>query len=256
MSALKDLTGQRFGRLTVISRAENKGRRTCWRCHCDCGNDVVVIAENLGKNVNSCGCLNCELTVQRLTKHGMAHTKIYHIWCGMMQRCNNPNNLGYPNYGGREIKVCERWFDFQNFYDDVSKLEHFGEEGYTLDRIDNNGNYEPGNVRWANSKTQARNKRNSVGVKIEGVKVSLAQISETTGISYATLYARNKNGDCEDRLLRLVGGAKKNFKLNVEKANQIREFWATGEYKQRQLAKMFGVSQSTIEDIVNNRTWN
>ena len=193
MRQLIDLTGMKFGRLTVIERAENsKNRGARWLCQCDCGKKVIVRSSDLrnGQTV-SCGCWNRE----RSTKHGMAHTKIYEVWKTIKARCFNPNNHKYPNYGGRGITMFAKWIsDFQSFYDYVSTLPHFGEEGYSLDRINNNGNYEPDNLRWADRKTQARNKCDTIYVKYKDRLVTLGEASEITGIPYITLWERLKRG--------------------------------------------------------------
>ena len=203
---LIDLTGQKFGRLTVIERAENsKQRRAQWFCKCDCGNSIVVrSAELLRGNTHSCGCFKKQRISETHTTHGMKGTKIYRIWCGMIQRCTNPNNPKYKDYGERGIKVCERWLNFENFYEDISKLLHFGEKCYSLDRINNNGNYEPSNLRWATSKMQCRNKSNNRLVEYEGNLITLTEASELSGINYGTLRSRYKQGDRGDKLFRPV----------------------------------------------------
>lgn len=204
MPKLKDLTGQKFGRLTVIERAENaKDGRAHWRCHCDCGNEVTVSSYHLTSgHTQSCGCLFLE---GNNTHHKMAYTPVYSIWQNMLQRCNNPNRAGYKNYGGRGISVFPEWQEnFQAFYNYVSKLEHFGEEGYTIDRIDNNANYEPDNLRWADRKTQNRNRRNTILVEYDGKAIPLTEAVESSGIDYATLSSRLRNGDTDKRLFRPV----------------------------------------------------
>ena len=123
--------------------------------------------------------------------HGLSDSKIYRAYKDMINRCCNPNTKAYHNYGGRGIKVCERWLNsFENFYEDVSKLEHFGEAGYTLDRINNDGNYEPGNVKYSTRKEQNRNRRSTVFVEYNGEQITLAEAAELTGINYHTLYTR------------------------------------------------------------------
>ena len=113
----------------------------------------------------------------------------------MKARCFNPNRRGFCNYGGRGITVCDEWRDnFQAFFDCVSKLEHFGEEGYSLDRVDVNGNYEPQNVRWATRKEQGRNKRNNVIVEYKGEKMTLAEAAEKSGIKKKILETRHERG--------------------------------------------------------------
>lgn len=160
---MKDLTGQRIGMLTVIKRVENRTfpsgqTKMQYLCKCDCGSEVIVLGSNLLKkgNTTSCGCYKIQLQ----TSHGLWGSKVYKVWDNMINRCFNPNATGYENWGGRGIMVCDEWKnDFQAFYDYVSKLPHFGERGRSFDRIDNDGNYEPNNVRWATRYEQTHNRR-------------------------------------------------------------------------------------------------
>jgi len=209
MSKLKDLTGQKFGRLTVIERVENKGRYVAWKCRCDCGNEVIVRGDVLKcGRTKSCGCLHNEAAVVNVVKnhkHKKSGKKIYKIWQNMKKRCFNTNSNDYQRYGGRGITVYDEWIhNFQAFYDYVSQLPHFGEKGYSLDRIDNNGNYEPDNVRWADAKTQCRNRRSNCIVEYNGKSMTLAESSEKSGIAFKTLRDRYKRGDTGDRLFRPV----------------------------------------------------
>ena len=210
-ASLKDLTGQRFGRLTVIKRVENKGNQPRWLCQCECGNQTVVAGRHLRNGeVRSCGCLVKEKNSTLHTKHGMEGTKIYHVWCGIKNRCFNSNEKAYKHYGGRGITIFAEWIDdFQKFYDYVSKLPHYGEDGYSIDRIDNNGNYEPDNLRWADDKTQHRNKRDNHLVQYGDRWVTIAEASEITGIPYKTLWQRLKRGDTGEKLYRPVRPYKK-----------------------------------------------
>lgn len=161
---LNDLTNKKFGRLTVIKRIEPKRfpsgqTQSQYLCKCDCGKEVKVLYRNLiTGNTKSCGCYAIEFR----THHDKWGTKVYKCWDNMKSRCLNPHATGYGNWGGRGIKIYDEWVhSFDKFYDYVSKLEHFGESGYSLDRINNDGNYEPNNIRWATKYEQTHNRRTS-----------------------------------------------------------------------------------------------
>lgn len=162
-----------FGRLTVVERhPENTaGGRARWICRCECGRVTVVKGEQLSNgHTRSCGCLRVDLNVRRLTTHGHARrgrlSETYQIWCGMLKRCTNPNHHIWKYYGGRGITVCEAWHDFARFLADMGERP----AALTIDRIDTNGNYEPGNCRWATRLEQTRNRRpfRSVSVSTGG----------------------------------------------------------------------------------------
>lgn len=157
---LVNLIGQRFGYLTVIERVANgKCNEVRWLCKCDCGNHTEVSSVNLKNgHCKSCGCL--KRNEPNYKTHGNSKHWLYSTWCNMKTRCYNPNSKDYNNYHNRGICVCDSWLkSFESFMEDVSKLPHYGEPGYTLDRVNNNGNYEPDNVRWATAKEQANNTR-------------------------------------------------------------------------------------------------
>lgn len=157
-----DLTGQRYGRLSVRGRAPNRGRRVRWYCDCTCGAQTTVVADQLrSSRTRSCGCLQREELRERRFRHGQARpparTPEYRAWCQMKTRCTNPNCDKFQYYGGRGITICPQWIDsFEAFFADVGRKPN---PRLTLDRINNEGNYEPGNVRWATAKQQAANQR-------------------------------------------------------------------------------------------------
>lgn len=183
----RDLTGQRFGRLDVQGRAENRNRHVYWRCLCDCGNVVEVRGDGLtrGRTV-SCGCFHQDV----VTKHGMYQTSTYKTWHAMLQRCENPRCKPYPGYGGRGIKVCARWHEFEAFLEDMGESP----EGLSLDRIDNDGDYEPENCRWATNQQQHRNRRDNVWLTYKGETRCIMGWAELMGMGYSTLKRRLEMG--------------------------------------------------------------
>lgn len=177
-----DITGERFGRLVVLERAGTNDRgASLWRCRCDCGNEKVTRGFVLRQGrCRSCGCLQDEQRrAKRKTDVGSESTE-YNTWEGMKARCLNPDSEAYADYGGRGIAVCARWLSFENFLADMGKRPN----GRSLDRIDNNGNYEPGNCRWATRREQANNKRSNHLVSINGRSMSLMSSCRELGLSY------------------------------------------------------------------------
>ena len=189
LHAKDDLVGHVFGRLTVVSLSSTiKGRRY-WKCQCSCGKTKDVAASNLkAGHVKSCGCINA--IHGGIVGHGNRHP-LYMTWTNMLKRCHNPTDAKYPIYGGRGIIVCATWKDFMVFIKDVPPKPS---PELQLDRIDNNGNYEPGNVRWAMRKEQGANKRDNRLITAQGLTLTVTQWAERTGIKRATLFSRLKYG--------------------------------------------------------------
>lgn len=197
MGQLKDLVGEKFGRLTVIKQVEDyispKGQHAWqWLCKCSCGNETIVTTSRLkGKTTSSCGCLQKEKVIQRNMKHGERHTRLYSIWADMKHRCYNRKDHYFSDYGGRGIKVCKEW---ENDYSCFCKWAK--ENGYnnslTIDRIDVNGNYEPDNCKWSNSIEQANNKRNNIFITYKEETKTIAEWARFLNMPYITLYSRLK----------------------------------------------------------------
>lgn len=195
----KDLTGQRFGRLTIISRANDRlnpcGKKTIrWNCLCDCGNSCTVNATELRSGqTKSCGCLNSELTTLRNTTHGHSHTRLWHVWSSMKNRCSNPKVDNYERYGGRGITVCPEWeHDFQAFYDWAYTNGYC--QGLSIDRIDNNKGYSPDNCRWMTIQEQNKNKRSNIIYESDGISKTVSEWCTIYGQQPKTVYARLKRG--------------------------------------------------------------
>jgi len=189
-----DLVGQHFGKLVVLERLTSRRNHLVeWLCQCKCGNQHVTTTAMLRGGQKSCGC------VQPGLKHGHAsggrRTPEYQSWASMLSRCLSPTHEAYNRYGGRGITICDRWRSFDNFYSDMGPRPS---PKHSLDRYpDNNGNYEPGNVRWATSTEQNRNRRFNHMLTIAGITCCIAQWVEATGVPYATMWYRWKAG-CQD----------------------------------------------------------
>lgn len=184
-----DLTGQVFERLTVISFEKRVNRVSLFNCICICGNTKLLSSNTLlmGKT-KSCGCLKKEIMSKTKSTHTKTKHPLYTIWCAMKRRCYNQNVKDYPNYGGRGISVCDKWLnDFQAFYDDM----FFNyDKGLTIERINNNGNYEVSNCKWVSRKIQNRNKRTVNKIEIDGEFKCLSEWAEIYKINLKTVSNR------------------------------------------------------------------
>ena len=190
---VNDLTGKRFGRLTVIGVEDNGKRQTYYACQCDCGNVKVIRADALVSGCTvSCGCKKREQDRLNLTanhSHKMSGTRLYNIWSGLKGRCNNPNDPRYDRYGGRGISVCDEWnTSFQSFYDWA--INNGYSEELTIDRIDNDGNYEPSNCRWSTNKEQCNNRATNINIKIGNATKTLTEWCEIFDVDVARTMAR------------------------------------------------------------------
>ena len=193
----KNLTGRRFGRWTVVEFAgftAGKSHATKWRCVCTCGGRGDVVGAKLTSGWSqSCGCLKAELSAERRTTHGWSGHPLYDVWYMMIDRCHNPENPGFYLYGARGISVCDRWREsFANFLADMGERPFPKAE---LDRFpDMNGNYAPGNVRWATRTQQNRNTRRNRRVEFQGELRTFGECAEATGICHETIRSRIARG--------------------------------------------------------------
>jgi hypothetical protein len=185
-----DLTGKKFGRLLVLSESKTQNGNILWKCKCDCGNIVYALAYNLkSQHTSSCGCYRNEVKSLTHSTHLQSKTRLYKIWRHIKSRCYNPNLKEYKNYGERGISMCEEWYNnFKRFFD--WSYQNGYTDFLTIDRINNNGNYEPSNCRWADYKTQANNRRNTDIIEYNGVSKPIMEWSEILNIPVATIRAR------------------------------------------------------------------
>lgn len=186
----KNLAGKKVGNLTYLKRVgENKHKQSLWKCRCECGNTTIVVS---GKT-QSCGCISSRLAINSKNRtHGMRHSPEYAIWCKIKNRCHNPNYHQSFYYSERNIKVCDEWRkSFLAFFNHIGKRPS---SKHSIDRIDNNGNYEPGNVRWATPFEQNNNKRNNHYITIRTWVLTISQWGHFSGINQRTIYYRLKRG--------------------------------------------------------------
>ena len=202
MPKFVDLTGCKFGRWSVISKAPNHvtssgNSFTAWNCVCDCGTKRVVLNNALKSGAStSCGCIHREKQVEvarnNFSTHKETKTRLYQIWAGMRKRCNNPNASNYSNYGGRGITVCEEWDDYTSFRDWA--LSHGYSDSMSIDRVNVDTGYSPNNCRWVGSVAQANNRRTSKLISMNGVTHTIAEWAKELNIPYKTLWKKLRAG--------------------------------------------------------------
>ena len=194
-----DITGQTFSRLTVLGYA---GKRR-WYCRCECGRIKKIYSYALKSgNTQSCGCLQKERAIAASLTHNQTHSPEYSVWSDMKTRCLNPKSTYYKNYGGRGIKICERWIDsFENFLADMGKRPS---SNYSIDRIDNDGNYEPKNCQWKTNKEQNNNRRSNINFTYQNKTQTISQWCEQVGINYFTFTSRVRRGATIEQALGFV----------------------------------------------------
>lgn len=211
-----DLTGMFFNMLTVASYAGHIGRSQVWLCTCQCGNSTTVRRNSLIHNqVRSCGCLLQKHRDRNKHKPSPNITKTleYNSWYSMIERCHNPHYSAYPKYGGVGITVCERWRDsIYNFVEDMGLRPS---KEYSIDRIDNNGNYEPGNCRWASKSEQTQNRNVTRWITYKGKTLCFSDMAKHLGVTAATMRRWFKNGSPSDEKLESL----------VAMAHKRKEIW-------------------------------
>lgn len=204
----RNLTGKKFGRFTVIKFSHWRSRSPYWKCACECGKSVAVCAYDLiAAKSKSCGCLRTALLRVRCTTHGEAIShklsREYKTWIGIRNRCLTPSSQHYKWYGARGIGICGRWMDYRNFLADMGRCP----DGFSIERINNDGDYEPGNCKWADVVTQANNRRSNRRIEFDGRNMTLSQWALVLGIKRATLSGRILGGWTTEEAFKPVRGS-------------------------------------------------
>lgn len=241
----RDLAGQRFGRLVAIRLGEHiyvsGHKRRMWECLCDCGNTVTVISLNLMSGASkSCGCLR----IDRITNHGKTSSPEYKSWSSMIQRCTNPANARYEGYGARGIKICDQWMSFENFYADMGDRPSIN---HSLDRINNDGNYDPGNCRWATRSEQQRNKRpprtdNAVRDVHHWTRKEPDRARENARRNIRSAHGRLENNS--------------NAKMSAASAKFLRDAHASNpSLTLTEIGSLIGVGRETARKVIRGLAW-
>lgn len=251
----EDLTGKKYGRLTVLRFKEIKktgvGKRYLWECQCECGKKSIVAGDVLKNgNTRSCGCLAVETRGKASITHGKRHTALYGLWCSMKGRCGNPNNKSYKFYGARGISVCSEWENnFQSFYDWA--MANGYKAGLQLDRIDTNGNYCPENCRFITQKENENNRRDNVIVDYQGTRCTLSQFAEQNELDYDRLrYLYVQCGLSIDEIF------EKDYMNKQYKREKGKVYRYKGEtHTLKELAEIYNVDIVTLKSRVHGMKW-
>jgi len=197
---IEDISGRLFGHLTALRRIESdRHSHARWLCRCDCGTEKgILYAQLMRGTTHSCGCHKAQLLKDKKTKHGKSNSKIYSIWCNMIRRCYDSRVSNYHRYGGRGIEICERWLRFEHFLADMGDPP----DGMSLDRVNNDGNYEPSNCRWATREQQSKNSTRPILLSFRGLTMNVTEWATHLGISQGTLSERLKTWPFEEALSR------------------------------------------------------
>lgn len=196
---LKDLTGSRLGKWTVLHREPNRGKAVMWKCQCECGNIAVIHGTSL-KSGTSTQCRQCRDTYRTARKHGQTRTPLYRVWCRIKGCTSNANHQDFKWYGAKGVKVCDEWAnDFETFHQWA--IQNGYEKGLTIDRKDVDGDYEPSNCRWITIQEQSLNKTDTIRITHKGLTLTIPEWSKTTGIKRSTLYARYFKGWSSEKIL-------------------------------------------------------
>ena len=249
MPAIKDILNKRFSRLLVKQPVGLLNNRMVWLCRCDCGKEINVAGQLLRNgSVRSCGCLKLDQFTTRFTTHGKSKTPLYKVWRAMLNRCNNPNDKSYSDYGGRGIKVCDRWALFETFLADMGERPS---DKHQIDRIDNDGNYCPENCQWVTRDIQVKNKRNNHFITANGETLHLSEWARRLGCANGAILARIHQGMDEVAAVTKPIPERPNSKLTMADAEKIRAVYPTLSAKI--LGVLFFVSDTTVLNIVNNK---
>lgn len=242
-SRTQDLLGKRFGRLLVVEKVSD----TRWRSICDCGNEAVSKRQSLcdGK-AKSCGCLNKEINRARVYTHGLSKTGVYKVWCSMIQRCINPNNKQFCDYGGRGITISESWRTFENFLADMGQPQ----KGQSIERIDNNSGYSRENCKWVTRTEQQRNRRTNLLLTIEGVTMCATDWAEKFSMTPDMVFSRLHLGWSAEEAVGLKPRARKDRTGEVRSNSHLITF--NGESRTiAEWCRITGINPKTVHTRIS-----